>query len=47
MLPHQFKGLLQLFRFNDRQRLDKSDRLAPIRFILERFVKQLSQHFTQ
>ncbi|CAF1270130.1 unnamed protein product [Didymodactylos carnosus] len=41
----RFKILLQFLRFDDRRHHDKSDRLAPIRFIFERFTKELSRHF--
>ncbi|CAF1524604.1 unnamed protein product, partial [Rotaria sordida] len=40
-----FRYLLQFIRFDDRQHCDKPDRLSPIRFIFESFVKQLSRHF--
>ncbi|CAF0970350.1 unnamed protein product [Rotaria sordida] len=45
MSSHRFKDLLRFLRFDDRQRRDKSDRLAVIRFIFECFVKQLPRHF--
>ncbi|CAF3623708.1 unnamed protein product, partial [Rotaria sordida] len=41
----RFRYFLQFIRFDDRQHCDKSDRLSPIRFIFESFVKQLSRHF--
>ncbi|CAF4083376.1 unnamed protein product [Rotaria magnacalcarata] len=46
MSSHRFKDLLRFLRFDHRQRRDKSDRLAPIWFILECFTKQLPRHFT-
>ena len=46
MSSHRFKEILRFLRFDDRQRRDKTDRIAPIRFVFERFTKQLSQHFT-
>ncbi|CAF4750052.1 unnamed protein product, partial [Rotaria sp. Silwood2] len=46
MSLHRFKDLLRFLRFDDRQRRDKTDRLAPIRSIFECFVKQLPRHFT-
>jgi hypothetical protein len=45
MSLQRFKALLQFLRFDDRRNRDKSDRLAPIRYIFERFIKQLPQYF--
>ncbi|CAF1937032.1 unnamed protein product [Rotaria magnacalcarata] len=46
MSSYRFRDLLRFLRFDDRQRRDKSDRLAPIWFILECFTQQLPRHFT-
>ena len=45
MFIQRFKYLLKFIRFDDGKTRDKSDRLSPIRFIFERFVKQLPQHY--
>ena len=45
MSLQRFKYILKFLRFDDRDQRDKSDRLAPIRSILELFVKQLPRHF--
>ncbi|CAF1167844.1 unnamed protein product [Rotaria sordida] len=45
MSLERFKNLLRFLRFDDRQRRDKSDRLAPIRYVFQSFTKQLPQHF--
>jgi hypothetical protein len=45
MSLQRFKHLLQFIRFDDRETRDKSDRLGPIRYIFELFVKQLPKHF--
>lgn len=37
----RFKNLLRLFRFDDREHPNKSDRLLPIRLLLHRFPQQL------
>ncbi|CAF3304581.1 unnamed protein product, partial [Rotaria sp. Silwood2] len=41
----RFKQLLQFLRFDDRRQRDKFDRLAPIRYIFQCFVKQLPPNF--
>ncbi|CAF4128115.1 unnamed protein product [Rotaria sordida] len=45
MSLERYRYLLQFIRFDDRQHRDKSDRLSPVRFIFESFVKQLPRHF--
>jgi hypothetical protein len=45
MALERFKYILQFIRFDDRQKLDESDQLSPIRYIFERFAKQFHQHF--
>lgn len=45
MTLKRFQNLLRFIRFDDREKRDKSDRLAPVRHILELFIKQLSKHF--
>ena len=45
MSLQRFKHLLQFIRFDNRERRDRSDRLSPVRFVFESFVKQLSRHF--
>ena len=46
MRLERFRDLIRFLRFNDRQRQDKTDRIAPIRFVLNRFVQKLPRHFT-
>ena len=46
MGSERFRNLMRFLRFDDRQRRDKTDRLAPVRFVLNRFVKELPRHFT-
>jgi hypothetical protein len=45
MSMERFKHLLRFLRFDDRQRRNKSDRLAAIRYVFESFTKQLARHF--
>ncbi|CAF3698644.1 unnamed protein product [Rotaria sp. Silwood1] len=45
MSLQRFKYLLRFIRFDDRQGRNKTDRLAPVRHMFERFVKQLPRHF--
>jgi hypothetical protein len=45
MSLQRFKFFLRFIRFDDRQHRNKSDRLAPIRYVFERFTKQLPRHF--
>ncbi|CAF3169628.1 unnamed protein product [Rotaria sp. Silwood2] len=45
MSLERFKNLLRFLRFDDRQRRDKSDRLAAIRYVFQSFTKQLPRHF--
>ncbi|CAF1533567.1 unnamed protein product [Didymodactylos carnosus] len=45
MSLQRFRQFLQFLRFDDRQNRDKTDRLSPIRYIFELFIKQLPRHF--
>jgi hypothetical protein len=45
MSLQRFKQLLRFLRFDDRQRRDKLNRLAPIQYVLQCFMKQLPRHF--
>ncbi|CAF1224457.1 unnamed protein product [Adineta steineri] len=45
MALKRFQNLLRFIRFDDRLQRNKSDRLAPVRYILESFAKQLPRHF--
>ena len=45
MSLQRFRQFLQFIRFDDRQNRDKTDRLSPIRYIFELFIKQLPRHF--
>ncbi|CAF3757597.1 unnamed protein product [Rotaria sp. Silwood1] len=45
MSLQRFRQFLQFLRFDDRQNYDKTDRLSPIRYIFELFIKQLPRHF--
>ncbi len=46
MSLERFKYILRFIRFDDRQSRNKSDQLAPIKHIFDRFVKQLPRYFT-
>ena len=45
MSLERFKNILRFLRFDNRQRRDKSDRRAPIRYVFQSFTKQFPQHF--
>ncbi|CAF0991562.1 unnamed protein product [Adineta steineri] len=45
MTLERFKNLLRFLRFDDRQRRNKSDRLAAIQYVFQLFTKQLPRHF--
>ncbi|CAF4012758.1 unnamed protein product [Rotaria sp. Silwood1] len=44
MSLQRFKYILRFIRFDDGQGRNKTDRLAPVRHMFERFVKQLPRH---
>jgi hypothetical protein len=44
MSLQSFKDLLRFLRFDDRQHRNKSDCLSPIRFLFDRFAKELPRH---
>ena len=45
MSLQRFRQFLQFIRFDGRQNRDKTDRLSPIGYIFQLFIKQLPRHF--